>query len=523
MTQHPAAARIDPATVVSRPTAGANRERLARRIVGKLLCPGEPDYEQARQVFNASVDRRPELIVRCAGIDDVVAAVEHAAAEDLPACVRAGGHSLAGFGVADGSVMVDLSAMREVRIDPKARVAWVQGGATWRDVEVAASPYDLAASGGAIDRTGVAGVTLGGGYGWLHRRYGLSCDNLVAAEVVLADGQVVRASADQWPELFFALRGGGGNFGVVTELEVRLHPLRRAFAGFVLYPGERAADVLRLYSEACREAPDELTLAVALITLPPLRFVPQQLHGKRAVMLRAAHLGDVADGERLLEPVRDYGPPVLDTFRPVPASALQRSAGETIPPRAHGAATGEWLGELDDAAIDALVRAQRGAPSPLSAIVIVQMGGIVARVPVGETAFTFRHAGHALEVVPHWDEGEDSARHLDWMREVRGSVSSSSLGAGYVNFLGEEGEQRVRAAYGPDTYRRLATVKQALDPANRFRFNQNIPPGRSSRTPASFSAREHPTTENRRHDDEEVNSSDHRACGDAAGPRRRTG
>jgi FAD/FMN-containing dehydrogenase len=278
------------------------RDRLRKALDGGLLSADDAGYDEARQVFNAAVDRHPELIARCRTTDDVLAAVKYAVGEDVSVCVKAGGHSLAGFGVADGALMIDVSMMRGVRVDPEARVARVGGGATWRDLETVASLSGLAASAGAIDRTGVAGVTLGGGYGWLHRRHRLACDNLLSAEVVLADGQVVRASADQHPELFFALRGGGGNFGVVTELELRLHPLGEALAGFVLHRGERAADVLRLYRELCREAPDELTLAVALITLPPLPFVPEQLHGEHAVMLRAAFLGDIAEGERLLAP-----------------------------------------------------------------------------------------------------------------------------------------------------------------------------------------------------------------------------
>jgi FAD/FMN-containing dehydrogenase/catechol 2,3-dioxygenase-like lactoylglutathione lyase family enzyme len=452
------------------------RVGLARRLTGELLHPGDREYERARQVFNASVDRRPELIVRCRTTEDVVAAVEHAISEELPVCVRGGGHSLAGFGVADGALMVDLSAMRAVRVDPEARVARVQGGATWRDLELAASPCGLAASAGAIDRTGVAGVTLGGGYGWLHRRYGLACDNLICAEVVLADGQVVRASADQHPELFFALRGGGGNFGVLTELELRLHPVSEALAGFVLHPAERAAEILNLYRQLCNQAPDPLTLAVALIALPPLPSLPAELHGERAVMLHAGFLGSVADGKRLLEPASSVGPPLLDTIAPVDVPTLQRSAGETIPPRAHTAATGEWLGDLDDTTIDGLVQAHCEATSPLSAIVLVQMGGAASRIPASESAFAFRNAVHALEVLPIWTEGEDPSPHLRWMRTVRAAAGGSSLGAGYINFLGDEGEERVRAAYGPDTYLRLAAVKDAVDPMNRFRFNQNIVP-----------------------------------------------
>ncbi len=452
-----------------------------RRLAGELIDAAHPEYESARRVFNAAIDRRPEVIVRCRTANDVVAAVEHAAAQGLPVCVRAGGHSLAGFGVADGAVMIDLSTMRDVRLDLERRVAVVQGGAIWRDLEAAASQHGLAASAGAIDRTGIAGVTLGGGYGWLHRRHGLSCDNLMSAEVVLADGQVVRASVDEQPELLFGLRGGGGNFGVVTELELRLHPLRQALAGFVLHPGNRATDVLRLCRELCREAPDELTLAVALITLPPLPMLPERLHGERAVMLRAAFLGDIAEGERRLAPMREYGPPVLDTFAPLDISTVQRSAGETIPSRAHTASTGEWLGELDDATIDGLVHAHREAPSPLSAIVLVAMGGALARVAARETAFAFRDAQHALEVLPAWAEGENPRVHLDWMHSVRAAAASASLGAGYVNFLGDEGPERVRAAYGPDTYERLAALKQAVDPCNRFRFNQNIPPASEHR------------------------------------------
>lgn len=447
-----------------------------RRLTGELIDANHPDYDTARCVFNAAVDRRPELIVRCRTRDDVVAAVEHAAGERLPVCIRAGGHSHAGFAVADGALMVDLSEMRAVEVDPQARVARVQGGARWREVETAASVHGLAASAGGIDTTGAAGVTLGGGYGWLHRRHGLACDNLRSAEVVLADGTIVKASAEEHSELFFALRGGGGNFGVVTELELALHPVSEALAGMLLYPADRAPDVLRLYRQLCAEAPDELTLVVALVTLPPVPSLPDALRGQRAAMLRAAFLGPPADGRRLLAPVRELGPALLDTITPVDASGLQRHGGDTIPPRAHAAATGEWLGELDDATIDALVRAHREATSPHSALVLVQMGGAVARAAAGETAFTYRHAQHSLEVICSWAPGEDPAAHLPWLQSARDAARTSSLGAGYVNFLGDEGPQRVRDAYGPDTYRRLAALKQAVDPENRFRFNQNIPP-----------------------------------------------
>lgn len=448
--------------------AGALRAGMA----GEVLLPADPGYESARRVWNSAVDRRPALIARCTCAGDVAAAVRFAREHGMEATVRGGGHSFAGFSVRDGALMIDLAPMKKIRVLGGRRVATAQPGLTWGEFNRATSACGLATTGADISTVGIAGMTLGGGMGWLHRMYGAACDNLLAAEVVTADGEVVRASRDEHPELFWGLRGGSGNFGVVTSLEYRLHPVDRIVGGITLHPLERGRDALRLYREMCEDAPDPLRLALFLITAPPARFVPESLWGRPAVMMCGAYFGPPDEGERALRPLKDFGPPMVDLIRPRRYVELEH---RTPSDGFHHHGTGEFLRDLDDGAIDALVDAAAGTVSPFIIILLNQLGGALARPPE-PTAFSFRGAAHSVGIHCMWNPGDSPERHERWTRELWEAVLPSSAGGVAVNLQTDEGPERIRAAYGPETYARLQALKAEYDPDNFFRNNYNVPP-----------------------------------------------
>jgi FAD/FMN-containing dehydrogenase len=451
---------------------------LAAELRGHIIRPGDEDYDDARALWNAMHDRRPAMIVRCAGTADVVAALRFARSQSLEIAVRGGGHSIAGFSSVDGGIVIDLSEMRGVRVDPVARRAVVQGGCVWRDVDVETQLHGLATTGGLISTTGVAGFTLGGGIGWLMRRYGLACDNLVAAEVVTADGEVVRASGEENPELLWALRGGGGNFGVVTTFEFALHQVGPMIAGgAVFYPGDAAADVLRGWREWLPSAPDELTTVVNLTTAPPAPFLPEAWHGKPIVAILGAFSGSVDDGIAAIAPLRKFAEPVADLFGPLPYTAMQ-----TLIDALHPAGDGNYfkshhMTDVPDDAIDALVRGHQAVTSPQNEIHVHDLRGAVAWQPTGGSAFPHREAPYVLNVIAKWPGGGPGPQHVDWARDVVASLEQYGDGAAYVNFLSDaEDSGRLRDAYGAETYERLAEVKQRFDPDNVFHLNQNIAP-----------------------------------------------
>jgi len=434
-------------------------------LSGTVIRRGDAGYDQARRVWNGMIDRSPAAIFRCSSTADVVAAVNFAREEGLALAVRGGGHNAAGLALVDDGLVIDLSGMRGIRVDAGKRVAYVQGGALWRDLDAATHAHALATTGGVISSTGVGGLTLGGGLGWLMRQHGLACDNVLAVEIVTADGQVQRASATENPDLFWAVRGGGGNFGVVTNFEFRLHPMRTLYAGMLVFPGPQAPQVLRRYREVAENAPDELTVFAALMTSPD---------GQPITAILPAYNGPTAKAEAAVKPFRDLGP-VADQVQEMPYPALQSMLDDGFPSGLHVYWRSDFLKGLPDEALDTLVDRFNAITSPLSALLIEQFGGAVARVPADETAFAQRDAMFNLAIVSRWTDAATAATHTDWARQTSAAIRPFASGGVYVNYLGEEGADRIKAAYGPK-YEKLVAVKQKYDPNNLFRVNQNIQP-----------------------------------------------
>ena len=438
---------------------------FSARLSGAVIERGDPTYDEARRVWNGMIDRSPRAIVRCSSTADVVAAVNFAREQGLVLAVRGGGHNAAGLSTCDDGLVIDLSPMRAVTVDAAQRVARVQGGALWRDVDAATHPHGLATTGGLISTTGVGGLTLGGGLGWMMRQHGLACDNVVGAEMVTADGQVRRVSATENPDLFWGIRGGGGNFGVVTMFEFRLHPMRTLYAGMLVFPGPQAPEVLRRYRDLATSAGDELTLFTGLMTSP-------DGHPINAVFV--AYNGPASKGEAAIKPLRDLGP-VADQVTEMPYPALQSMLDEGFPSGLHVYWRSDFLKGLPDGAIDMLVDRFASITSPLSALLIEQFGGAVARVPADETAFAQRDAMFNLAIIARWADAATASTHIDWARQTSEAARPFTSGGTYVNYLGMEGPDRVRAAYG-SKYDRLVALKKKYDPTNLFSVNQNIRP-----------------------------------------------
>jgi FAD/FMN-containing dehydrogenase len=453
---------------------------LAERLRGDVIAPGHPEYEDARRVWNGMIDRRPACIARCVDADDVATAVRFAADHGLPLAVRGGGHNVAGTAVVDDGVVVDLSAMRGVRISAAGRTVHVQGGATWGDVDRVTAPLGLAAPGGVVSDTGVAGLALSGGVSHQRRRDGMTVDNLVSAEVVLADGRRVRADADEHPDLYWALRGGGGNFGVVTSFELRLHELGpEVFAVNVAYPLEDAARVLRGWRDAVADAPDALSTAGFVWSLPAVDALPEPLRGLPYVGVAGMWAGDPADGERATRSLRELGTPLLDLSGRVPYLDFQQSLDPFFPAgvRRHWKAL--YLDGLADPAVDVTVDWSLRRPSNDTLVIIRHCGGAIARVGAEETAFGDRSSEWMLSIDSSWHDAADDEANVAYTRAFFGAATAFSDGKTYFNFPGllEEGQAAVRASYGAN-HRRLARIKAEYDPENRFRLNQNILPAR---------------------------------------------
>jgi len=442
-------------------------QEFKARVRGPLIRPGDAGYDDARKIFNGMIDRHPALIVRCAGVADVIAAVNFARDYDLLMAVRGGGHSAPGFSMCDGGLVVDLSAMRSVRVDPLQRTARAEGGATWADFDHETQAFGLACTGGIASSTGIAGLTLGGGLGYLNRKYGLACDNLISADVVTADGRILTANATENSDLFWALQGGGGNFGVVTSFEYRLHPVGQVLAGVVLWPLERANEVLRFYRAFSLAAPDELRLDVVLGTSP---------HGP-SVAIITCWCGPIEEGERVLGPLRTLGPPALDTIAAVPYKTIQtllESMGYG-PGQLHYWKS-SFFKELSDAAIDAIVATVQPAPTPLSLVTIEHVGGAISRVAPTDTAFSHRHAQHSFLAIGVAVDPADAVAVTAWSRKQFDAARPYLEEGVYVNYMeDDEGIARVRSAYGVN-YERLTAIKAKYDPGNLFRLNQNIKP-----------------------------------------------
>lgn len=441
-------------------------DALSSSLSGRVLLPGDAEYEQARALWNGMIDKRPAAIARCTSSADVVAAVNFARDQGYLLAVRGGGHNAAGNALCDDGLVIDLTAMRAVSVDPEARIARAQGGATWADFDRATGAHGLATTGGAISTTGIAGLTLGGGLGWLMRSYGMACDNLRAVEIVTADGQIHQANPDEHPDLFWAVRGGGGNFGIVTEFTYQLHPVTTVLGGMLIHPAACAKEALQFLRDFHPTAPDELTIFTAMMTAPD---------GMPIVAFIVCYNGPIEDGERALAPLRAFGPPLADMVQPMPYTAQQMMLDEGFPSGMQVYWRSDFLRQLDDAAIDTLVEHYAGITSPLSALLLEQFGGAVRRVGTDETAFVHRDADFNLAIIGRWADPAEAERHIAWARGVHSAITPYTTGA-YVNYLGEEGEDRVRAAYGAGIYDRLVAVKNEYDPSNLFRSNQNIKP-----------------------------------------------
>ncbi len=440
--------------------------QLSQTIRGDLVVPDDSGYDQARRVWNGMVDKRPAAVIYCAGSDDVVTAVNFARSRNLLVAVRGGGHNVAGFSVCDAGVVIDVSRMKRIEVDPVRRVARAQAGLNLGEFDAATQSHGLATTMGVNADTGIAGLTLGGGFGRLGRKHGLTCDNLVAAEIVTADGRLLKASATENADLFWAIRGGGGNFGIVTTFEYRLFPVGPLLlAGSVLYAYDQARDAMRFYHTFSRTAPDELSLDAALVTAPS---------GERFFSISACYVGPIDEGEQIVKQLREYGAPVED--RIAPTSYLQiQSAGDSIFPRGRRYYwKAQFLREISDPAIDMLLATYASAPGE-SLLVLQQVGGAIARVPIAETPYANRDALYDCFPISIWDNPADDEAHIRWARDLWDAMTPFSTGGVYANNLGEEGMDRVRAAYG-ENYPRLAALKSKYDPTNFFRLNQNIRP-----------------------------------------------
>jgi FAD/FMN-containing dehydrogenase len=472
---------ISPVAATSRTLNPGAIASLREAITGSVITPIDPDYDQARAVWNGMIDRYPAVVARCMTTGDVITAVAFARANDLPVAVRGGGHSVAGHSTCDGGIVIDLSPMKQIDLDPVARSARAGAGVTWGELDAATQQYGLATPGGVFSRTGIAGLTLGGGYGWLSATYGLSCDNLIEAEVVTADGRVVVASEEENPELLWGLRGGGGNFGIVTRFTYRLHPVGpQSYFAVVLHDGEGEGteQTLRFYRDFCQSAPDQVNLIAVCGVVPAHEEVyPVSTHGRRFVMLGGHYVGPVAEGERILRPLREFAEPLIDFSGEMPYVDVQKLWDEEYPDGQRYYWKSLNLSRFDDEVIGRIATHAREQPSPLSTTDIWHVGGAVKRAQANGSAFRGREAAFLLGLEGNWVEPADDAGNIAWVREFIGVMEPYSDGSRYLNFAGfqEEGEAMMRSSFGPH-YERLLALKRRYDPTNLFRLNQNIDP-----------------------------------------------
>ena len=452
-------------------------EELKGRFEGEILRPEDAGYDGARQIWNAMINRRPAVIARCATVQDVVRAVNFARDNGVLLAVRGGGHNIAGNALCNGGIVVDLSKMRAANVDAGARRVAVEGGATLAEVDAATQAHGLATPLGINSTTGVAGLTLGGGFGWLSRKYGMTIDNLESAEVVTAAGEVVRASATERPDLFWALRGGGGNFGVVTRFEFRLHPVGPGvLSGLIVYPLSDAKTVLQHYRDFAAKAPDELSVWMVLRQAPPLPFLPPDVHGKGIVAIALIYAGDPKKGEALIEPLRRLGStPVGEHVGVQPYTAWQQTFDPLLTPGARNYWKSHNLATLDDGLFDVIIRYAETLPSAGCEIFVAALGGATMRPATDATAYAHRDTRFVMNVHGRWEQAADDERGIRWARDFFKASTPFATGGVYVNFMTADEGDRVGAAYGSN-YHRLAEVKRKYDPSNLFSMNQNIQP-----------------------------------------------
>ena len=460
-------------------------ERLAQSTVdelragfdGELILPEDSTYDEACKVFNSMIDRRPAVIARCASADDVVSTVNLARERDLEVAVRSGGHSVAGLSICSNGILIDLAGLKEIDIDPNARIARTGGGVLWGEFDKATQEHGLHTPGGRVTTTGVGGFTTGGGYGWTSSKHGLTCDNLISAEVVTADGRVLNASEEENEDLFWGIRGGGGNFGVVTEFHLRLHQLGPiVLGGMLVYTPDQGRDVVRFYRDFVRDAPDEVGSALAFICAPPEEFVPKEAWGQPMIGIVCCYAGPVEDGEAAFKPLREFGPPLMDMMQPMPYTAVQQLLDGANPKGRLNYWTADFLEELPDKAIDAMVEIATQPVSVFSQMLLIPGGGAIARVDEDATAFGQRNAPWNTHFLSMWEDPAETEKNIAYTREIAATMKPWTTGRAYLNFIGDEGEGRVEAAFGPERFKKLRELKKKWDPKNLFSRNQNIPP-----------------------------------------------
>jgi FAD/FMN-containing dehydrogenase len=459
-----------------KPLQEAQIDEFQAHFRGEVLVPGDASYDEVRQIWNAMIDRRPALIARCGTPDDVVQAVKFARTHDLLVSIRGGGHNIAGNAVCDDGLMIDLSPMKGVQVDPQARRATVEPGCTLADFDAAAQAHGLATPVGINSTTGVAGLTLGGGFGWLSRKYGMTIDNLLSAEVVTADGKQVHASETENSDLFWGLRGGGGNFGVVTRFDFRLHPVGPdLLTGLIVFPFDQAKSVLTKFARFTETMPDDLNVWMVTRKAPPLPFLPEAVHGKEIVVLAVCYAGDPAEGEKLIAPLRGFGTAHGEHIGVQPYTAWQQAFDPLLTPGARNYWKSHNFAQLGEGAIDTIIEYAATLPSPQCEIFIGTIGGQTARVAPEAMAYSSRDARYVMNVHGRWESAADDERGIAWAREFFAKAQPFASRGAYINFLTEEESDRIAFAYGA-TYQRLVELKKKYDPTNLFRMNQNIKP-----------------------------------------------
>jgi hypothetical protein len=447
-------------------------EKLRAQLRGELITPESASYDSARRLWNGMIDKRPAAIARCAGVADVVATVQFAAENDVLLAIRGGGHNVAGLASCDGGIVIDMSGLKGIHVDPARRTVRAQAGTCWGDFDRETHQFGLAATGGLISTTGIAGLTLGGGFGWLMGRCGLACDNVLSAQIVTADSAIRTASADENPDLYWALRGGGGNFGAVVSMEYQLYPIATVLGGMLLHPLERAGEALRLYRDFVANAPDELTVYAGVLTTPD---------GFQALAFVLCYCGDnLEEGARLLAPLREFGPPVADLVGPMPYPALQQMLDPAAPFGIHSYWKSNFMNSLSDDAIEIFVSYARSRTSPRTICILEHCHGQAQRVAPETTAVSLRTEMLDLVILALWDGG-DATPHIEWARQFWNAMQPYSAGSVYVNTLTADEGSRIPEAYGPN-YNRLAEVKAKYDPSNLFRVNHNIRPAKAAGT-----------------------------------------
>jgi FAD/FMN-containing dehydrogenase len=469
----------------SRSTSEALIRDLAKAVCGPVFCPGDDRYEVARRVWNGRIDRRPVAIVRCVSVADVITAVRYARDNDIELSVLSTGHNISGWGISDGGLTVDVCALQGIKVDPTRRLATVQSGVRWAALDKTTQMWGLATTGGRVSTTGVAGLTLGGGYGWLMRRYGLTVDNLRRVELITAEGEPVTASDAENPELFWGLRGGGGNFGIATSFEYRLHRVGpEVTGGAAFYPVARVREVLNWYREFMAQASDELSAQCNVLRMPAAHFIPEELHGLPVVAIAVCHVGASVAAERDLAPLRELGPPLAHHIRAMRYTTLQHlyDFAGLFSYQVHGR-SGQ-LSALSDAVIEALAQYAPLIRSPQSIVMLSPLGGAVSRVGEHDTAYSHRDAAFSYSINAVWRDPAEADANIAWVEQLWAALRPSSVGV-YVNELGDEGPARVRSAYNERTWWRLRALKERWDPHNVFHLNQNVPPLRHLRSSAS--------------------------------------